>query len=115
MAESGVVAILRDAALRRLLRMRPERERRHMRYIDAYNHFFPKRYFDALMAQPGDAKDVGKRVLGIPALWELDRRLQVVEQFENYTPVLSHGLPPVEKLFGPDKSPEMAKIANDGL
>src|ERR1700750_2760937 len=86
-----------------------------MRYIDAYNHFFPKRYFDALMAQPGAAKDIGKRVLGIPALWEIDQRLRIVEQFPDYTQVVSHGLPPVEKLFGPDKSPEMAKIANDGL
>ena len=29
--------------------------------------------------------------------------------------MLSLGLPPVERLWGPDKSPEMAKIANDGL
>ena len=48
-----------------------------MRYIDAYNHFFPKRYFDALMQTPAGEKDIGKRVRGIPALFDLDqRRLQ---------------------------------------
>src|SRR5262245_64032143 len=58
---------------------------------------------------------MGKRVRGIPALWDIDQRLRVVEQFPNYTQVLSHGLPPVERLFPPEKSPEMARIANDGL
>ena len=43
-----------------------------MRYIDAYNHFFPKRYYDALLETPAGAKDLGKRVRGIPALSDLD-------------------------------------------
>jgi aminocarboxymuconate-semialdehyde decarboxylase len=86
-----------------------------VRYIDAFNHFFPKRYFDALLESPSGAKDIGKRVRGIPALFDLDQRLRVVEQFENYAQVLSHGLPPVERLFPADKSPEMARVANDGL
>src|SRR5499426_4099198 len=86
-----------------------------VRTIDAFNHFFPRRYFDALLESPSGAKDIGKRVRGIPALFDLDQRLRVVEQFENYTQVLSHGLPPVERLFPADQSPEMARIANDGL
>ena len=86
-----------------------------MRYIDAYNHFFPKRYYDALLETPAGAKDLGKRVRGIPALSNLDERRRVVELFDDYTQVLSLGLPPVERLWGPDKSPEMARIGNDGL
>ena len=39
-----------------------------MRTIDAFNHFFPKRYYDALLETPAGAKDLGKRVRGIPAL-----------------------------------------------
>jgi predicted TIM-barrel fold metal-dependent hydrolase len=86
-----------------------------VRYIDAYNHFFPKRYYDALLETPAGAKDLGKRVRGIPALSDLDERRRVVEQFDAYTQVLSLGLPPVERLWGPDKSPEMARLGNDGL
>jgi aminocarboxymuconate-semialdehyde decarboxylase len=86
-----------------------------VRYIDAFNHFFPKRYYDALLETPAGQKDLGKRVRGIPALSDLGLRLKVIEQFENYTQVVSHGLPPLERLFGPDQSPDMAKIANDGL
>ncbi len=86
-----------------------------MQYIDAFCHFFPKRYYEALLETPAGKKDIGKRVQGIPALSDIDLRLKVVEQFPDYTQVLSHGLPPLERLFPPDKSPEMAKIANDGL
>src|SRR5262249_15050664 len=86
-----------------------------MRVIDAFYHFFPKRYYDALLQSPAAAKDIGKRVRSIPALSDLDLRLGIVEMFDDYSQVLSHGLPPLERLWGPDKSPEMAKIANDGL
>ena len=86
-----------------------------MRTIDAFNHFFPKPYYDALLQTPAGAKDLGKRVRSIPALSDLDLRLRLVESFDDYAQVLSHGLPPIERLWGPDKSPEMARIANDGL
>src|SRR5215475_13658990 len=86
-----------------------------MRYIDAFNHFNPKRYFDALLESPAGQKDIGKRVRGIPALYDLDLRLKVVDQFPDYKQVLSLGLPMIERLWGPDKSPEFSRIANDGL
>lgn len=86
-----------------------------MRYIDAYNHFFPKRYYDALLETPAGSKDLGKRVRGIPALSNLDERRRVVAMFDDYAQVLSLGLPAVERLWGPDKAPEMARIGNDGL
>jgi len=86
-----------------------------MRYIDAFNHFNPKRYFDALLESPAGQKDIGKRVRGIPALYDLDLRLKLVDQFPAYAQVLSLGMPMVDRLWGPDRSPEMAKIANDGL
>jgi len=86
-----------------------------MRTIDAFNHFFPKRYYDALLQTPAGAKGLGMRVRGIPALSDLDLRLRLVESFDDYAQVLSHGLPPIERLWGPDKSPEMARVANDGL
>src|SRR5262245_31075066 len=86
-----------------------------MRYIDAFNHFNPKRYFEALLKSPAGQKDIGKRVRSIPALWDLDLRIKVVEQFPDYTQVLSLGMPMLDRLWGPDKSPDMAKLANDGL
>src|SRR5665811_1373036 len=52
-----------------------------MRYIDAFNHFFPKRFFDGLVETPAAQKDMGKRVRGIPALYDIDERLRVVDSF----------------------------------
>jgi hypothetical protein len=49
-----------------------------MRTIDAFNHFFPKRYYDALLETPAGAKDLGKRVRGIPALSDVDLRIAIV-------------------------------------
>jgi len=86
-----------------------------MRYVDAFNHFFPKPYFDALLETPAGGRDLGKRVSGIPALYDVELRVGLVESFEGYSQVLSHGLPPMERLWGADKTPEMAKIGNDGL
>lgn len=86
-----------------------------MRYIDAFNHFFPKPYFDALVETPAGQKDIGKRVRGIPALYDLDLRRKLVEQFADYTQILSLGLPMIERLWDAEKSPDMAKLANDGL
>ena len=39
-----------------------------MRYIDAFNHFFPKRFFAGLLETPAARKDIGKRVRGIPEI-----------------------------------------------
>src|ERR687888_323964 len=86
-----------------------------MRYIDAFNHFFPKRFFDELVQTPGGSKDLGKRVRGIPALFDLDERLRVVDSFPDYSQVLSLGMPAIDRLWGRDAAPEWARIGNDGL
>jgi uncharacterized protein len=86
-----------------------------MRYIDAFNHFFPKRFFAGLLETPAAAKDMGKRVRGIPALFDLNERLRVVDRFDNYSQVLSLGMPAIDRLWGADQAPEWARIGNDGL
>ena len=39
-----------------------------MRYVDAFNHFFPGRIYELLLQSPAGQKDLGKRMRGIPAL-----------------------------------------------
>ena len=80
-----------------------------MQYIDAFNHFFPARFFERIGTQ-----NMGKRMRGIPAIYDLDERFRVLDRFDNYTQVLSLGVP-VEFVAGPDTSPELARIGNDGL
>ena len=42
--------------------------------IDAYTHFFPKKFFDKMQDVAGDYKDMGKRVRSLPALFDLEHR-----------------------------------------
>jgi predicted TIM-barrel fold metal-dependent hydrolase len=86
-----------------------------MRYIDAFNHFFPQRFFDGFLETPAGQKDMGKRVRGIPALFDLDQRRRIVDSFPDYSQVLSLSMPALDRLWGPGESPEWARIGNDGL
>jgi len=76
---------------------------------------FRSRYYDALLETPAgrkprkrNARHSGFGPMSICGFVSSN-------PFRTYTQVLSHGLPPMERLWGPDKSPEMAKIGNDGL
>src|SRR5712691_11588044 len=82
--------------------------------IDVFNHFFPKRFFDEfVLGSP--RKDLGKRVQNVPTIADLDARFRVMDEFGEYCQLLSLPAPPLEAMAGPEKSPLLARIANDGL
>ena len=64
--------------------------------IDAYTHFFPKKFFDKMNEVAGDYKDMGKRVRSLPALYDLDYRKKIVDGHKDYQQILSYPQPPVE-------------------
>jgi predicted TIM-barrel fold metal-dependent hydrolase len=86
-----------------------------MRYVDSFCHFFPDAIFKMLSQTSGGTLDIGKRIQGVRTIWDLDARLKMMEPFSDYTQVLSLGLPPLEAMAAPDKTPDFAKAANDGL
>ena len=86
-----------------------------MRYIDAFNHFFPKRIYELMLQSPAGQKDLGKRMRGIPALYDIDERLRVVDSFPDYSQVICLGMPAIDRLTGPAEAPEWARLGNDGL
>ena len=86
-----------------------------MRYIDCFNHFFPQGIFDKILSSSNAVADIGKRIRGVPTIYQLEPRLKQVETYENYSQVLSLGMPPLDALVGPEASPEFARVANDGL
>src|SRR5262245_8745919 len=86
-----------------------------MRYIDAFNHFFPKRIYELMLQSPAGQKDLGRRMQGISALYDIEERLRVVDSFADYTQVICLGMPAIDRLTGPDHSPEWAQIGNDRL
>src|SRR5215471_7145834 len=86
-----------------------------MRYIDVFNHFFPKRIYELMLESPAGQKDLGKRMRGIPALYDIEERLRVVDSFPDYTQIICLGMPAIDRLTGPENSPEWARLGNDGL
>jgi len=82
---------------------------------DVFNHIFPKTFYNKMMEVNPDLKDIGKRVREVPVLVDLDARFRMMDEFDDYAQVICLGSPPLEVLAGPELSPELAKVANDGM
>jgi uncharacterized protein len=83
-------------------------------YLDVFNHFMPKTIFDRLSALvPGHI--ALSAFPELPTLWDVDARLKLMDEFDGLQQVLSLANPPIELLGPPDKTPELARVANDGL
>jgi aminocarboxymuconate-semialdehyde decarboxylase len=82
--------------------------------IDIFNHFIPPVYFERLkdLAPDLPAATMFPR---LRTLWDTDARLRLLDQFGDYQQVLSLANPPLELLGPPDRTPDLARIANDGL
>lgn len=83
--------------------------------IDVFNHLFPQRFFDEFINTPAGPKDIGKRVRSMPTIVDLDARFRVMDEFGDYCQLISLPMPPIETLAGPDRSPHLARVANDGM
>jgi predicted TIM-barrel fold metal-dependent hydrolase len=86
--------------------------------LDIFPHIFPKPFFERMKAiaegNPALAASI-KRWLHIPVLWDLDARLRMMDRFKGYKQILTLSLPAIEFLAPPDQSPELARLANDGM
>jgi len=58
---------------------------------------------------------MGKRARNIPALFDFDLRFKMMDQFGAYCQIISLASPPLEGLAGPDITPLLSEIANDGM
>ena len=76
-----------------------------MRHIDSFCHYFPQSIFKLMSQTAGGTTDVGKRMQGVRTIYDLDARFRMMDPFDDYTQVLSLGLPPLEGMVGPDKTP----------
>ena len=82
--------------------------------LDAFTHLFPPRYFQRMQELIPNKGPI-KRWLNIPTLWNVEERLRMIDSFGDYQQVLSNSMPPLEVVAGPELSPELARIANDGF
>src|SRR6187402_1475120 len=85
-----------------------------MTTIDVFTHFMPPRFLEAFQASAPN-QGMFRRSMQVKPLCELDARLRLMDAFRDYGQVLSLGSPPIEAFAGPDTSPELSRIGNDGL
>ena len=86
-----------------------------MMRVDAYTHFIPTRFYKEVMSA-GSHKDIGKRMMGVPSIYDVKVRLKVVDKFKDYAQILSYPMPPFELMTKDAKqTEEYAKIVNDGF
>src|SRR5215475_2910500 len=83
--------------------------------LDAYTHFIPKPFVDRMSEIAGDHRDIGKRMRGVPSIYDLDVRKKVVDGFQDYAQILSYPMPPLELFSKGDQLLEFCKLINDGL
>ena len=83
--------------------------------IDIFNHIFPQRFFDKLNEVAPGYQDMGKRSRNIPCLFDLDIRFKMMDQFGDYKQIISLASPPIEVMAGPDFTPMLSQIANEGM
>ncbi len=81
--------------------------------IDIFNHFMPAAYF-ALLRELAPDLPAATMFPRLRTLWDLDERLRLLDRFGDYRQVLSLANPPLE-LLPPGQTPELARLANDGL
>jgi len=86
-----------------------------MRKIDVFNHIFPKSYVDRMTELAGTMKDVGKRVRGVPMLFDLDVRFEIMDQHPDYQQILSIATPPVDAYANAKDAIDLAQRGNDGM
>lgn len=81
--------------------------------IDIFNHILPPALLDeleGLLPAP-----VLERFKTIPTLHDIDARLRLLDEFGDYQQVLSLSQPPLDEIAGPDRTPALARAANDGM
>jgi uncharacterized protein len=82
--------------------------------LDIFNHLMPAAYFERFKTLAPDLP-AATMFPRLRTLWDIDARLRLLDQFGEYQQVLSLANPPLELLGPPDQTPDLARLANDGL
>jgi predicted TIM-barrel fold metal-dependent hydrolase len=83
--------------------------------IDIFNHVMPQAYLEAVK-QHSKEPGMVKRMSNLRMLWDIEHRVEMLRtKFPDVKQVLTLGLPSPELLGSPGQSPELARVANDGM
>jgi len=77
-----------------------------------FNHYLPPEYYDKIIALGGSAHMM-KRARAMPAMSDIQYRLQLMDTFEGYQQIPCVVSPNVEQLVAPEHTAELARFANE--
>ena len=83
--------------------------------IDIFPHILPKKYFEAIQSTGPKGMLMAKRIVNVKPLHDVDTRLRIMDEYDNYQQVLTLGAPAIEAVAGPDVTPGLAQLGNDGM
>ena len=83
--------------------------------IDVYAHICPRKFIDAFAKQATGWETVARTspAMGGEALWDIDKRLEVMDRYEDYAQVLVPTGQVVEPFFSPKDTAYLAQVFND--
>ena len=81
--------------------------------LDVFNHIHSVPFIEELEAFAPPY--LIKAMRGISTLHDVDARLRHLEPFEDYCQILSAANPSIDDWAGPDDTPALARILNDGM
>lgn len=83
--------------------------------IDIFPHILPLPYFQKIQETGPQGMLMAKRIANVKPLHDLDTRLRIMDEYENYTQVLTLGAPAIEAIAGPGVTPVLAELANEEM
>lgn len=87
-----------------------------MKKIDIFTHIWPQAYYEALLKHTGGMTNIAMRSEKVPMITDLDRRFEVMDQFEDYCQVLSLAAPPLELVAKtPEQAVELSRIGSESM
>jgi len=82
--------------------------------IDVFPHILPPRFFGHVQSVVPAGSFMMRRLGSLPVLYDLDRRFALMDRYGDYVQVLTLGMP-IEGFGLPDRSPDLARRANDEM
>ncbi len=82
--------------------------------IDLFNHFIPPAYLEALQRR-APSHPLVRLSVNLRPLWDMEERLRMLSPWPDLQQVVALGQPTPELIAGPDESPVLARLANDGM
>jgi aminocarboxymuconate-semialdehyde decarboxylase len=87
--------------------------------IDIFAHVFPPKYKEALYRWlPASVVSQNRNLKGnaaLPALWDMDVRLRIMDEYDDYVQVLTVNMPSPDIIPDPKYAAEAAKVVNDEM